>query len=157
MLADLGRGALGRFPLGFVVVMFLVTACSGRISAEAGSSARVAAPSLSASPPSARALVDLREKVKGRVLLHHVADSGEVAWAGELKVGNAYKIAVDCTGSRGKLAIALSGGFRTLRQCAAGYTTFTIDNFPVGKPEPRTLTVTAPSDAGWAVLLARLS
>ncbi|MFG6195083.1 hypothetical protein [Nonomuraea sp. JJY05] len=95
--------------------------------------------------------------MKGKVLLHHVADGGEDEWAGELKVGNSYKIAVDCAGSQGKLAIAISEGFQTLRQCAAGYTTFTLDNYPVSKPKPRTLTVKAPSGASWAVLVARLS
>ncbi|WP_143021991.1 hypothetical protein [Nonomuraea maritima] len=132
--------------------MLLVTGCSERSSAEAEPSAQLPAPSSSARP-----MVDLRKKVNGKVLLHHVADSNEVAWSGELKVGNAYKIAVDCAGSRGKLAITISASFRTLRQCAAGYTTFTLDNYPVGKPERRTLTVKAPSGARWAVLVAGLS
>jgi hypothetical protein len=102
-------------------------------------------------------LVDLRKKVKGKVLLHHVGDSGEAVWVGELKVGNSYKIAMDCTGSQEQLAIVMSEGFRTLRRCDAGYTTVTLDPYPVSKPRPRTLTVTAPPGAEWAVLVARPS
>ncbi|MET8162593.1 hypothetical protein ABZT47_40090 [Sphaerisporangium sp. NPDC005289] len=102
MLADLPLRRLGRFPVGFIVVMLLMAACSERLSAEPSLSIQVPAPSPSASPPPARPLVDLRTKVKGKVLLHHVADDGDAEWAGKLKVGNSYKIAVDCAGSQGE-------------------------------------------------------
>jgi hypothetical protein len=157
MPADLLARRGGRFPVGVVLIMILLTACSERLSAEPGPSAQVPAPSPSASPPPARPLVDLRKKVKGKVLLHHVADGDEDEWVGKLKVGSSYKIAMDCSGSQGKLAIAISEGFQTLRQCVAGYTTVTLDVYPGKKPKPRTLTVKAPSGASWAVLVAGIS
>ncbi|MEV4370109.1 hypothetical protein AB0J71_23775 [Nonomuraea sp. NPDC049637] len=158
MLADLRIRRLGRFPVGFIVVMLVMAAgCSERSPAEPSRPAQVPAPSPSASPPPARQLVDLRTKVKGNVLLHHVADSGDIEWVGKLKVGTSYKIALDCAGSQGKLTIVMSEGFQALRQCAAGYTTYTIGDYPVSRPEPYTLTINAPADARWAVLVARVS
>ncbi|MEV4221915.1 hypothetical protein [Nonomuraea sp. NPDC049725] len=136
-----------RFPVALLTALLMLTACSERVRGASVPAEK---------SPSARPLVDLRKEVKrkGKVLLHHIAKSGETDWTGELKVGNSYKLAVDCTGSWGELAIALSESFRTTRRCSAGYTTFTLDNYPAKKPRPRTLTIKAPPDARWTVMVA---
>lgn len=158
VLPDLHSSRLGRFPVGFVVVMLLMTACSVRLSGGSNPSADVSAPSRSASAPPTQPLTDLRKEAKGKILLHHVADTGDqTEWVGKLKVGSSYKIAVACAGSQGKLAIVMSEGFRTSWQCAAGYNTFRISNYPDSKPEARRLTVKAPLGSRWAVLVSRPS
>ncbi|MGI5286740.1 hypothetical protein ACQEVF_25845 [Nonomuraea polychroma] len=158
MLPDLRFSRLGHFPVACIVVMLLMTACSVRLSEGSGPSARISEPFRSASAPPTRPLTDLRKESKGKVLLHHVADTGDqTEWVGKLKVGNSYKIAVACVGCQGKLAIVMSEGFRTSWQCAAGYSTFRISIYPDSKPKARSLTIKAPLGARWAVLVSKPS
>lgn len=107
---------------------------------------------------STRPLVDLRTEVKGKILLHHVADSGDqTEWVGKLKAGNLYKVAVDCVGSQGMMTIVPRKGWTTARQCSAGFGTYTVDNRPASTPEVETLMIKAPRGARWAVLAVQTS
>ncbi|MEU6730252.1 hypothetical protein ABZ917_41665 [Nonomuraea wenchangensis] len=54
------------------------------------------------------------------------------------------------------LAIVLSEGFQSLRQCAAGFNVTAIDDYPVSGAQAHTLTINAPPGARWAVLVAKL-
>lgn len=140
------------------MVMLFMAACSARLPANSNPSTHVRAPSVSESSTLTRPLVDLRTEVKGKILLHYVADSGDQAeWAGKLKVGNSYKVAVDCVGSQGTMMIVPRKGWKTVRQCSAGFGTYTVDNHPASTPEAETLMIKAPHGARWAVLAVQTS
>lgn len=73
-----------------------------------------------------------------------------------MRIGNAYKVAVDCVGPTGTLNVRTTKGLKFARQCIAGYTTLTVDNYPQKAPKTHQLTVQAPPGAKWAILIARL-
>ncbi|MCK2215292.1 hypothetical protein MF672_016060 [Actinomadura sp. ATCC 31491] len=101
-----------------------------------------------------RPLIDLRTKVKGKVLLQHVADSGhQTKWAGKVKAGDFYKVAVDCVGSRGMLVIVPQKGWKSARQCSAGFGAYTVDHRYASESAVETVRIEAPSGARWAVLV----
>ncbi|MEU6714324.1 hypothetical protein ABZ897_22895 [Nonomuraea sp. NPDC046802] len=103
--------------------------------------------------------MDLKKKVKtkGTVVLSHVDEKAEQSsWTAAVRLGNTYKVAVDCVGPQGKLVIRVTGRINMVRQCIAGYTTLTSDGYPRKKSKVRHLTVEAPPGAKWAVLIVQL-
>lgn len=153
---------MGRLAC-FTLVAMLITGCSisGHTKAEPDvGSTEYSPPIASTSPPGTetRALVDLRTKVKGKILLHHVdREAKQTYWSAKLRLNSSYRIGVDCAGSQGTLLIKIDDGFYTARQCFAGYTTITIDNYPEKRAKTRKLTVNAPHGAKWAIIVAKLS
>lgn len=115
-------------------------------------------PSIANTPFKSRPLVDLKKKIKGEVIISHTDEKAEQAeWTAEIKIGNTYKVAVDCVGPEGKLQVQATNGLNVVRQCIAGYTVVTLDNYPQKPPKNHQLTVHAPPGAKWAILIARLS
>ncbi|MGW0804797.1 hypothetical protein [Nonomuraea sp. NPDC002799] len=99
----------------------------------------------------------MKKKVKGKVVLSHAEKRAErTYWTEEVRIGNAYKVAVDCVGAQGTLSILATNGLNIARQCTAGYTTVTLDNYPVKASETHRLTVQAPPGAKWAIVIALL-
>ncbi|MFG2078613.1 hypothetical protein [Nonomuraea maritima] len=135
--------------------MLLVTACSVPLPAPS-TNPHVLVYSTPVRTSPARPLVDLRTKVDGKVLLHHVADSGdEISWTGTVKVKGPYKVTVDCVGAQGMLMVAPHKGWKAVRQCGVKYGTYTVGGDPGSKPTVATLMIEAPQHAGWAVLVTR--
>lgn len=114
-------------------------------------------PSVGVPPLENRPLADLRKKVKGKVVLFHADHKAEQPyWTAEVRLGSAFKVAVDCVGSREILVMHAVDSFQFNRQCFAGYTTYTVDNYPPKPLKTRQLKVHAPHGAKWAILVVRL-
>jgi len=114
-------------------------------------------PSVSRSPFRARPLVDLGRKVKGKVLLFHADEKAERSyWTAKVSLGTSFTVAVDCVGPEGELVIQAVGAVHMVRQCIAGYTTYTVDDYPPQRPKAYKLVVRAPRGAKWAVLVSQL-
>lgn len=105
----------------------------------------------------ARPLVDLTKKVKGKIALHHVEPrAGNVSWTGKVKLTTDYRIAIDCTGSRGSLTIEIEGRFRGGHACFGRYNVTKLDAYPEGPLRVSKVLIRAPADAAWSVLIARV-
>jgi hypothetical protein len=154
------RFMIRRFASATLVAM-LLSGCSTLVQDErrppsVGGSFRPL-PSATNTPFKSRRLVDLKKKVKGKVIISHVDEKAEQAnWTADIRINNAYVVAVDCVGPEGKLNVKTTSGLSFLRQCVDGYTTVTIDNYPQKPSKAHQLTVNAPPGAKWAILIVRL-
>ncbi|MEV4804350.1 hypothetical protein AB0K18_30475 [Nonomuraea sp. NPDC049421] len=108
-------------------------------------------------PLKMRPLADLKERVKGKVVLSYADEKAErSSWTAEARFSNGYVVAVDCVGFEGKLKVITTSGLNFLRKCIDGYTTVTVDNYPRKPLKNHQVTVHAPPGAKWAVLIVRL-
>lgn len=146
---------------GVVLAVTLLLGCSAQGRAERSPSAAAEPsrpfPSVSRSPFKARPLVDLKRKTRGKVLLFHTdGKAKQIYWTTKVRLGTSFTVAVDCVGPEGELVIQAVGAVHMVRQCIAGYTTYTVDDYPPQRPKAYELVVRAPRGAKWAVLVSRL-
>ncbi|YCK40171.1 hypothetical protein ACNF49_40735 [Actinomadura sp. ATCC 39365] len=114
-------------------------------------------PSVKRSPFKERPLTDLKIRAKGKVLLFHVNEKAErTDWTAQVALGTAFRVAVDCVGPEGTLVIQAPHALHLNRQCIAGYTTYTVDDYPPKPPKTYKLRVQAPRGAKWAILITQL-